>query len=273
MNKPNLLNPPHENKMEELLAKIQPVPGPEFHQKMARAPWRAAKTGLVAENITPQGDKMNTTRPRRLARLGYAALVLIALFTLAFVSPQGRAFAQSILELFNRAESKERPLPLGQNRDPSFATAEPPAQFTSVAEAEKSAGFDVKELPSVPQGFEFFGAMTGGGGVSIQYQAQGNGGQLVINQSTAGFMQSEWDQAPEDAITQVKVGELDAEIVQGTFVVYAGETVAKWYPDAPILRLRWIEDGIWFEMAKFGNVESITYLDQNGLIALAESLK
>lgn len=70
----------------------------------------------------------------------------------------------------------------------------------------------------------------------------------------------------------VKIGELDGEFVQGTFVVFAGETSASWNPGAPILRLRWVKDGIWFEMAKFGDVESIEYLDQAGMIALAESL-
>ena len=132
---------------------------------------------------------------------------------------------------------------------------------------------DAKELPSAPKGFEFAGAMAIDGGISIQYQAQGNGGQLVINESVNGFMQSDWDQAPEDAITQVRISGLDAEIVQGAYVVYSGDTSARWNPDTPILRLRWIEEGIWFEMAKFGGVESIAYLDQDGLIALAESMR
>jgi len=58
----------------------------------------------------------------------------------------------------------------------------------------------------------------------------------------------------------------------GMFVVFAGDTSATWNPDAPILRLHWLKDGIWFEMTKYGNVESIEYLDQVGMIALAESL-
>jgi len=85
-------------------------------------------------------------------------------------------------------------------------------------------------------------------------------------------MESEWDQAPVEAISQVKIGNIDAEIVQGTFVVYPGETVARWNPDAPILRLRWIFDGVWFEMAKFGNVGSIEYLDRDALLKLAERM-
>jgi hypothetical protein len=152
------------------------------------------------------------------------------------------------------------------------STVETPAPLVSVAEAEQLAGFDAKELPSVPKGFTFVGAMAGEGGISIQYQAQGNGGQLIINESTNGFMESEWDQAPVEAISQVRIGELDAEIVQGAYVVYPGETVACWNPDVQILRLRWISEGLWFEMAKFGGVESIAYLDKAGLIALAKNM-
>ena len=65
---------------------------------------------------------------------------------------------------------------------------------------------------------------------------------------------------------------MDGEFARGTFVVYAGETAATWNPDAAILRLRWVQDGIWFEMAKWGDVEEIEYLGQAGLIELAESL-
>jgi hypothetical protein len=38
------------------------------------------------------------------------------------------------------------------------------------------------------------------------------------------------------------------------------------------LRLRWIDDGTWFEITKYGDVEVIEYLDQTALIRLAESL-
>ena len=94
----------------------------------------------------------------------------------------------------------------------------------------------------------------------------------MINESTMGFMESEWDQTPAEYVRPVRVRDLNAEIAQGAYVVYPGETSARWNPDTPIIRLRWIEDGIWFEMAKFGDVESISYLDQAGLIALAESM-
>jgi hypothetical protein len=228
---------------------------------------------LAGANI--QGEKMKPVQSRHYPRLALATLAIAALLAVASTTTQGRALAQEVLQFFRRADSYERPLPPGQvpgTPDPSAPTAMPPAPLVSIEEAEALAGFDAKELPAVPQGFDFSGARAQEGGMSIEYNARGGGGALIINESSQGFMESEWDQAPAEFITSVRIGDLNAEIVQGAYVVYAGETTAKWNPDAPILRLRWIEDGIWFEMARFGGVESIAYLDQAALIALAESM-
>jgi hypothetical protein len=156
--------------------------------------------------------------------------------------------------------------------EPSAPTAEPPAPLTSVAEAEARAGFDAAELPFVPDGFDYLGARLYGNAISIGYETQGRGGHLVIMQSQEGFIQSDWDKVPAHAIVPVKIGELDGEFSRGTFVVYAGQTSATWNPNHHILRLRWVKDGVWFEMTKFGDAKAIEYLDQAGLIELAESL-
>jgi hypothetical protein len=221
-----------------------------------------------------QGERMNRTFMRRLT---LPAVTVIALLALALVSPQGRAFAQSILQFFTRAESHTLPLPSEQiaptGNAGSMPTAEPPAPLISLTEAEAQAGFDALELPAVPRGFEYLGARLYGNAISIEYQAQGGGGHLIIMQSQESFLQSDWDQVPAEAIVPVKIGGLDGEFTQGTFVVYPNDTTATWNPDAPILRLRWVRDGIWFEMTRFGGVESIAYLDGPGLISLAESLR
>ncbi len=236
--------------------------------------WRSVKTSLVAGANKQQGANMNTTQPRRIPRVAYATLAIVALLALAFVTPQGRAFAQSIIQLFTRAQSESFPLeePVAQT-DASAPTAMPPSPLISVAEAEALAGFNLVELPSVPQGFEYLGARMYGNYVSIEYAVPGGGGNLILMQSQAGFLQSEWDQVPANAIVPVKVGGVDAEYTQGTFVVMAGETSATWNSDAPIFRLRWFKDGVWFELTRYGDIHSIEYLDVEGLIELAEGLK
>jgi hypothetical protein len=91
-------------------------------------------------------------------------------------------------------------------------------------------------------------------------------------QSKEGFVQSDWDRVPAEAVVPVKIEKLDGEFVEGTFVVPVDQTSAVWNPSAPILRLRWVKNGIWFEMTKFGDVHAIEYLDRDGMIELAESL-
>jgi len=243
--------------------------------------WPAVRASLVAGKykLVQQGEKMNTVRPHRVPRLTFAISTVVAialLMTVALATPQGRAFAQNVLQFFRRAESTTFPLQPSQimtsEPDPSVPTAVPPVPLTSVAEAEARVGFGVAELPFVPDGFNYLGARLYGNAISIEYEAQGGGGNLIIMQSQEGFIQSDWDKVPADAIVPVKIGELDGEFARGTFVVYARETSATWNPDAPILRLRWVKDDVWFEMTKFGNVEAIEYLDQAGLIELVGNL-
>lgn len=262
-----------DKKIQSILqnALEEQIPSSEIHL------WPAIQASLVAGQDTSiqQGEKMTGTRSRFLQRAVFAALMIVLLIAVTLVTPQGRAFAQEFLQFFKRAESNVISIPAGEVIIPeatSIPTAQPPAPPVSVAEAESIAGFDARELPIVPKGFTFAGALANTGSISIQYQAQGNGGQLIINESTNGFLESEWDQAPIETISQVRVRGLEAEIVRGAYVVYPGETVARWNPDVPNIRLRWVEGGIWFEMAKFGGVESIAYLDEDGILALAESL-
>jgi hypothetical protein len=240
--------------------------------------WPAVRASLVAGNHhrDQQGARMETKRVNRVPRFAAVAAMVAVLLAAALLTPQGRALSQSIVQFFTQAEETTVPLPPSQiaagEPDPSAPTAEPPAPLISVAEAEAQAGFGVAELPFVPDGLNYLGARVYGGAVRIEYQTQGYDGHLIIKQSQQGFVQSDWDKVPANDVVPVKIGELDGEFTQGTFVVYADGTVGTWNPDAPILRLRWAQDGVWFEMIKSGYAEAIAYLDQAGMIELAESL-
>ena len=223
---------------------------------------------------------MKATKSHRISRIAFATFAFPVLLVAASLTPQGHAFAQTVIHFFTKTESttlKLEPSQIPENpeeeSDLTAPTAAPLAPLISVAEAEAKAGFEVVELPSTPEGFNFPGIRLYGEAITLEYEAQGCGGSLIIKQSPDRFYQSEWDRVPVDASNPVKIGDLDAEFVQGMFVVFAGDTSATWNPDAPILRLRWIKDGIWFKITKFGDVEAIEYLDQAGMmIALAESL-
>jgi hypothetical protein len=248
---------PDEQQIEELLEQTHPQTTGRLEKQLARAPWTVQAV----------------VRRRSINTVTF--LVLMASLTFA-ATPQGRALAQSVLQFFTRAESNTFPLEPSQivpsEVASSLSTAEPPAPIIRVAEAEEQAGFDAAELPFIPKGFNYLGARLYGKAISIEYEAQGGGGYLIIKQSQHGFVQSEWDQVPAEAIVPVKIGEIDAEFAEGTFVVYPGETSAKWNPNAALLRLRWVKDGVYFEMTKFGDVEPIEYLNQDTLIQLAESI-
>ena len=242
--------------------------------------WPAVKSLVAGKHSSPQGViKMNTPRlhrqTRRFPRIAIAILAIVALFALALATPQGRSFAQSILRFFTRTEETSFPLSDSQiatEPEQDSPTAEAPAPLITVAEAEAQAGFDAAELSFVPEGFTYLGARMYGNTLNIEYETPDRGGHLNITQSQEGYYPSDWDSVPAEFIAPVKIGELDGEFVQGTFVVFAGDTSATWNPEAPILRLRWEKDGVYFEITKFGDVEAIEYLDQDGLVALAEDL-
>ena len=238
----------------------------------------AVQSRLVTgkQQAIQQGEKMNNTSTRRLV---FAALTVAALTVISLATPQGRAFAQNLFQLFRRAESNSfelEPSQIGPIETAQVeSTAMPPSSTISVAEAEAQVGFDVLELPSTPAGFNYLGSRLYANSVSIEYEERGQGGMLIITQSRDGYWQSEagWDKVPSEAIVSIKIGDVDGEFAKGMFVVYPNETSATWNPDASVLRLRWVDNGIWFEMTKFGNVVSIEYLDQAGMIELAESLQ
>lgn len=243
--------------------------------------WPAVKAALVAGKYPPsqQGARMNTpntSSPRRAQRASAAAaLAVIALLALAFATPQGRALAQSIWQLFTRAEGDTFPLQPSEivvQTDPAAPTAAPPAPLISLAEAEAQAGFDAAEFPATLEGLSYLGARLYGDAISIEYEAPGGDGHLILLQSRSGFLKSDWDRVPAEDVVPVKIGDVDGEFAQGAFVAEAGVSSAMWNPGAPIVRLRWVKDGVWFELARYGRAESLAHLDQAGLIALAESL-
>lgn len=239
--------------------------------------WSTVKANLTSKKYSyhNEGEKIKEISSHRLSTSAIATLLIFTFLTAVAVTPQGRAFAQNLIRFFSRTESTSfelEPSKIVVDEPDSITPSAAPVTFISVAEAEVQIGFDVAELPKVPSGFEYMGARIQDDGISIEYEALGGGGNLTLRQSLNGFEQSAWDEVPENVIVPVKIGAVDGEYVHGTFVVQGEDTTAKWNPDVPVLRLRWKQNGIWFELSKFGDVEMIEYLNQEEMIKLAESL-
>lgn len=234
--------------------------------------WPDIRRALAGENPDRSPKRTPGTIRRRLALASATALVLL---TAVLITPGGRALAQSLVNFFTRTESTAFSLEAEQIPDPGAELApeaQAPAPYLSLEEAEDQAGFQAAALPEVPEGFSYLGARSSGQQITSHYQAQGMGGGLTITQSRDGYSESDWDQVPGEAVVPVQVRGSEGEFVQGAFVVFPGEEDAAWNPEMPLLRLRWQEGGFWMEISKQGNVESIEYLDREGLIDLAETL-
>jgi len=170
MNKQNMSAQSDESKIEDLLTKIQPVPSGNFHKKMEQAHWRI-------EQVQSRAIK-NKSR----LKLAVAMLVLLTI-TIFTVTPQGRAWAQDVMQFFRKINSATVQLSDEQTKQmyeintqydlplvPVFvptvspemaaiAGCETPQKSQSyrcqIALAESKLGFDLKELPEKPIDWEF----------------------------------------------------------------------------------------------------------------------
>ena len=224
---------------------------------------------------------MKVYKKQRLPRVAVALAALLVLLVAAWLTPPGRAFAESLFEFFTPAAGDSFPLtdeqlaaePATVDEQPTTEpTVAPPSAYLSAAAASKTTGFPVRELAEVPAGFDYLGVRLYGKTASVEYATADLGGHLNLTQAADGYYESDWDSVPAEQIQTVQIGDLSAEAVQGTFVVLPEATEATWLATALVLRLRWHADGIYYELAKFGDTASIEYLDLAELIGLAEAL-
>src|SRR5262249_4807363 len=95
--------------------------------------------------------KQNAVQKFTWGRMALVALAVFAVLAVVFATPQGRAFAESLLQFFTRAQSDSMPI------QPTESYSEPPRD-KSLVEAEQLAGFKVLTPPTLPEGLNFYGA-------------------------------------------------------------------------------------------------------------------
>lgn len=284
MNKQNLSAMPDENKIEELLGKIRPIPGKDFHKKMEQARWRT-------EQVQPR-----VVINKSSLKMATALVVLLTIAMFA-VTPQGRVFAQSILKFFIRANSDTILVPTQPvtwvdiapgaphptlipqpTTTPLVAFAEAcgsfPDMLCTIEQIRGKVDFTVKEPANIPTGLYFTGATGGDDSIFLRYEYENNsGGLLITEERWTGSSFETWPEVGASAVVEeVRIGSLNGEYFKGSFVQNgsAGDDFATWDPNFYMETLRWVENGIAYTL-KYAFITQEP-LGKDGLIAVAESM-
>jgi hypothetical protein len=234
----------------------------------------AVQAHLVAgkKSFLRQGENMNKNRTKRLM---LSVLTVIAILVITLITPQGRAFAQNVLQFFVRIDSDTLPIQSFQLTPiPKTITPDPGYIFNqSVMEAGHKAGFTVLMPTFLPKILSFEG---------VSYEPEHNIVRIFYSyeDTTNGLViREEQFQTIDDCelcgvvgasadIKILQIGDVAGEYVEGVWNLTDNGPI--WISDPYLKTLRWQENGIAFEISYMGMPEKVTKAD---LIAIAESLK
>ena len=298
MNKQRIPAAPSEDKFEELLTKIQPTPSEQFHRKMKQATWRVERK---------QPDLIRGLRLKIVL-----AIVTIATITALFVTPQGRVWAQEVVQFFKRINSStvelsnEQIKPMNEINEPidlpllpvfiptaspdmaAISGCETPQKSQSyrcqVALAESKLGFDLKELPEKPKDWEFqslyfypnsrYAILT----YKLDVINGTSYGDFMLIQgvgdfsSFIGYRNNPWEAVPADKVEPVSIGQYKGEYVMGSFLLKPGGIVLTWSKETGRQRLIWSEGERWYLIDFRPNLNIPSTMGKKQLILLAKSL-
>ena len=285
MNKQNSSVAPNENRIEELLTKIQPLPSERFHQKMKQSAWRVG------------GQR--TVKNFRL-KVAFAVVTVSAL-TVLLITPQGRAWAQEVFQFFRRvntttiprsdeekywtnAPAEQYELPLVPVILPTLALemetlkeCEPPQNIQSyacqVAYAESKLGMDLKEFPKTPEGWIFkelnFDAASKTASFIYTHYSE-HGGDFILRQGEGKFQSEYWDIVPAEKVEIVQIGPFIGEYVLGRFTFREGDNEIRWDTDFEDPRLAWADEKRWYYIEV--QPPRPGYISRDQLVEIAASL-
>lgn len=223
--------------------------------------WPAIQKNLVMRKqpTIKQGDmKMNNNiKMGKHARwLTLTAVLTFLLAVIMIATPQGRAFAQSVLRFFTRSGSNVMQLP---ELDASLETQDnqtmqpeayvdagasvcgsPLLPTCNLSEAQKSLDFEILLPGELPQGLQFTGAALVKNGVVVKYE--GSQGIILLAQTQPEPQEiSIWTIARDATVEPATINNQPAEFIQGG---WAGlgineEGSMVWDSQLPTRTLRW----------------------------------
>lgn len=241
--------------------------------------WPKLQARVQAANPLHKGEPSMKPYSAPSTRLRSAAWTLAAFLVVAAVflsTAQGRAWAQSVLVFFTRAESDALPVQPWQQAPVATSAAPDPADINnavfSVEDIERRVGYDVLAPTDLPDSLTFAGAnIQESKKITYLFYRYIETNALVLRQEP--FQQTDdcelcgWVGASA-AIQTVQIGGASGEYVEGTWNLTDDGPV--WMADPYLKTLRWQAGGMAFELLYMGPPDSLT---QAQMIAIAASLK
>lgn len=264
----------------------------EIHPDQIRLwPAVAQRLAVGKRPLSNQGDASMKTIFHRTALI---VLAVIVGFALLFATPQGQAFAQSILQFFIRTPGDTLPMPSAEpvkwidvTPDVPSATLTPVPAFAlfaaecgdrnnptcSVEQIRGKVNFTIKELGEVPGiQLNFIGTTGSPDSVNLLYKYQIDQNKpniLIISEErwTGQPIQGKSQIGASAVVEKVQIGSLTGEYYKGSFTT-DGAGDAKWDANIGTETLRWLDGDTLYTVECWPD----TPFGKTNMVAVAKSM-
>jgi hypothetical protein len=268
-------NLPDDSEIESLLAGFHPTPSARFYSKMNKAQW----------NTRNSWENYRNFRAKPLIRnplLGIFIILLLIFLGITFI-PSVNVIARQVFFSFLQAGSDNLDVQVTLTNPGDLFHFSDPANFPlSLQDAQKQAGFLVREIKNPPVDLNFMGSRIDESFKTVTSLYQGDDIKLFITQRPIGKGTDVFSIGASARVKPVNIGIHQGEFVVGGWKAISTQTVtgtplagsqtnisAIWDNSLPQYTLRWQDQNFIYELRTIGEGN----LSQTALISLANELK
>ncbi len=259
MNTPPKLNVPDENQIEGMLRRFRPEPSPRFHQRMQTAPWQSSR-------FAPDPNRYirRLSSPRLV--WGLAIVLVVFLLGAVILIPPVRAIARQIIYSFISAPSNQIEVQATLSSPGDLFNYTDPSNFSlSLDEAQRLAGFQLKQILPLPAGLTLVGARYDPDYQAVTILYRSAHFSLFLTQRLLGNSQDVFSIGQGAKVEMVKIGDIQGEFVLGGWKAISTQPAienqtpeslfnitATWENTLPQSTLRWQAGGTAYEIRAIG---------------------
>lgn len=251
---------PDEEKIEKLLCQFKPQPSKRYYEQIALAPWRAGAPAAKQNKLVLRNNFLTIT-------VGTLVIILLIILSLFVFFPSARVTADQIIHFFLPSTSNQVEIQVTPESSTTMLDFSNPANFPlSVNEARQLVKFAIREIPALPANLIFTGARYEKGYNAVIFLYTGSDYILFFTQRPAGDGQDVFSVGADAKIDWVMIGENQAEYVLGGWKASATQPAvivkktpattelnAVWDNQLPQSTLRWVSDGMVYELRTSGS--------------------